>query len=204
MKYSLIYALLFTSMSLIPALAQATAEVGLAAPDFTLKSYQDEPHSLSSYADKTVVLEWFAHDCEFTASHYDKGKDGHMQKLQSEFTGRGVVWLTIDSNRNALPPAEMDALAKKWKMHSTAFLSDLAGGVGIAYGVIATPQVFVIHKGELVYQGAVDDRSSFFSLLRDRSTALNYIRQALEEVSAGKPVSVPETKPYGCAMKYAK
>ena len=113
------------------------------------------------------------------------------------------VWLTIDSNQNALPPSEMIALAEDWKMKSTAFLSDRGGTVGRTYGVTNTPQMFVIDHGTLVYQGAIDDRSSFVSFLRDRSTALNYVRQALNELFAGKPVSIPETKPYGCKINYA-
>lgn len=183
----------------LPALA--AVEIGKAAPDFRLSTYRGDEISLSDFGDKTIVLEWFAHNCEFTGNHYRKG-DGHMQKLQAEFVGRGIVWITIDSNRNALAPAEMDALAKEWKMNSTAFLSDPSGRVGRAYGVTNTPQMFVIHHGNLVYQGAIDDRRSFFSFLRDRSTALNYVRQALEELLAGDSVSIPETKPYGCKINY--
>ena len=183
--------------------ASAGVQIGGAASEFRLSTYDGDPVSLDQFADKVVVLEWFAHDCEFTSSHYKKGA-GHMQKLQEEFTARGVVWLTIDSNRNALPPKEMQALARDWKIRSTAFLSDPTGRVGLAYGVTTTPQMFVVDRGNVVYQGAIDDRSSFFGLLRDRSTARNYVRQALEELLDGKPISVPETKPYGCHMKYAE
>ncbi len=183
--------------------ANASVPTGDTAPDFTLSSYEGETFSLSQFSDKTVVLEWFAHDCEFTGSHYRKGA-GHMQTLQAEFTERGIIWLTIDSNHNALPPDEMKALAQKWNMRSSAFLADPTGKVGRTYGVTNTPQMFIIDRGTLVYQGAIDDRSSFFGLLRDRSTAHNYVRQALEEILDGKSVSTPETKPYGCHMKYAE
>lgn len=184
----------------IPALA--SLETTRPAPGFRLSSYSGDSISLEDFADQTVVVEWFAHDCEFTRSHYKKGR-GQMPKLQAEFTARGVIWLTIDSNRNALPDDEMRALAREWKMASTAFLADPTGEVGRSYGVTNTPQMFVIHRGRVVYQGAIDDRSSFFGLFKDRSTAHSYVRQALEEVLSGKAVSVPETKPYGCSMKYA-
>ena len=173
------------------------------APDFRLFDYSGDSVSLEDFADRTVVLEWFAHDCEFTRSHYKKGS-GYTPKLQAEFTAQGVAWLTIDSNRNALPNDEMRTLADEWNMKNTAFLSDPTGKVGRSYGVTNTPQIFVIHRGKIVYQGAADDRSSFFGLFQDRSTARNYVREALEEVLAGKTVSVPETKPYGCSMKYAE
>lgn len=193
--------LFVTILVAVPAVA--TIDATKPAPGFQLTSYSGDSVSLDDFADRTVVLEWFAHDCEFTHSHYRKG-EGYTPKLQAEFTARGVVWLTIDSNRNALPTSEMRELAENWKMANTAFLSDPTGKVGRSYGVTNTPQMFVIHHGRIVYQGAADDRSSFFGLLRDRSTARNYVRQALNEVLSGEAVSVPETKPYGCSMKYAK
>src|SRR5246500_5969766 len=69
--------------------------VGSAAPDFSLTDSNGKTHSLSQYKGKYVVLEWFNPECPFVKKHYGSG---NMQKLQNEYTGRGVVWLTIDSN----------------------------------------------------------------------------------------------------------
>jgi len=149
-----------------------------------------------------VVLEWYAHDCPFVGDHYDDG-DGHMQLLQQEFSKKGVVWLTINSNKNALSAPEMVKLQKEMNMQNTAFLSDLDGLTGRQYGVVATPQMFVINKGLVVYQGAIDDRRGFMGFMRNRATAKNYVRLALEAVLDGQPVAIPQTKPYGCKMKYA-
>ncbi len=195
-------AMLLVLVTFLASPALGSVDTTKPAPGFQLLDYNGDSVSLADFADRTVVLEWFAHDCEFTRSHYKKG-DGHMPRLQAEFTEQNVVWLTIDSNRNALPNDEMRTLGEEWKMKNTAFLSDPTGRVGRDYGVTNTPQMFVIHHGEIVYQGAVDDRSSFFGLFQDRSTARNYVREALAEVLAGETVTVPETKPYGCSMKYA-
>ncbi len=194
---------IFSLGALIAVSTVGAVETGKSAPEFQLSTYAGELVSLETYKDEIVVLEWFAHDCEFVGSHYKKG-DGHMQKLQADFTAQGIVWLTIDSNRNALASREMQALARGWNMHSTAFLSDPTGEVGRAYGVVTTPQMFIIAHGKIVYQGAIDDRSSFMGFVRDRSTALNYVRQALDELGEGKSISIPETKSYGCIMKYAE
>src|SRR6267378_3882234 len=68
--------------------------VGSAAPDFSLTDAKGKTHSLSEYKGKYVVLEWFNPDCPFVKKHYGSG---NMQKLQEEFTSKGVVWLSIDS-----------------------------------------------------------------------------------------------------------
>src|SRR6185437_5915344 len=76
-------------------LALDAPPVGSAAPDFSLTDAKGKSHSLSEYKGKYVVLEWFNPECPFVKKHY--GSD-NMQKLQQEYTGKGVVWLTIDSS----------------------------------------------------------------------------------------------------------
>src|SRR5437660_3016160 len=68
--------------------------VGTAAPDFSVSDSKGKAQSVSQYKGKYVVLEWFNPDCPFVKKHYG---GGNMQKLQEEFTGKGVVWLSIDS-----------------------------------------------------------------------------------------------------------
>src|SRR4030081_1083498 len=89
--------ILITLSSLVAATIFATdvPPVGSAAPDFSLPDAKGETHSLSQYKGKYVVLEWFNPECPFVKKHY--GTD-NMQKLQKEYTDKGVVWLTIDSN----------------------------------------------------------------------------------------------------------
>src|SRR6267143_5888662 len=76
-------------------LAVDSPPVGGAAPDFSLTDAKGKTHSLSEYKGKYVVLEWFNPDCPFVKKHYGSG---NMQKLQEEYTSKGIVWLTIDSN----------------------------------------------------------------------------------------------------------
>ncbi len=90
---------------------------GEAAPDFTLSTYDGKAVSLSDFAGKTVVLEWFSFDCPFVASHYREG-EGHMQQLQSKLAEQSVVWLTINSNKTAPEKSEALAIAESWKLAS--------------------------------------------------------------------------------------
>ena len=89
----------FTSLIATAIFALEPPPVGSAAPEFALPDAKGETHSLSQYKGKYVVLEWFNPECPFVKKHY--GTD-NMQKLQKEYTDKGVVWLTIDSNAPVL------------------------------------------------------------------------------------------------------
>ncbi len=80
-------------------------------------------------------------------------------------------------------------------------LLDRDSKVGKAYSAVTTPHMYIIDpKGTLVYVGAIDDKRS--TNVADVKTAKNYVRVALEESMAGKPVSTASTSPYGCTVKY--
>src|SRR5438045_6766351 len=108
--------------------------VGSAAPDFSAPDTNGKTHSLSQYKGKYVVLEWFNPECPFVKKHY--GSD-NMQKLQHEYTGKGVVWLTIASNapgtQGSLTPEEAEKITTAWKTHQTALLLDPEGKAARAY-----------------------------------------------------------------------
>jgi len=73
--------------------------------------------------------------------------------------------------------------------------------VGALYGAKTTPHMFIIDKDALiVYQGAIDDHPDFEKSSIPQSK--NYVAQALDEILAGKKVSLPLTKSYGCSVKY--
>src|SRR6266581_3732133 len=176
--------------------------VGSAAPDFSLADSNGKTHSLSQYKSKYVVLEWFNPECPFVKKHY--GSD-NMQKLQDEYTGRGVVWLTIDSNapgtQGSLTPEEAEKITTAWKTHQTALLLDPEGKAARAYGAKNTPNMVIINpEGKIAYQGAIDSKAT--PNPADIPTSTNYVKAALDESLTGKPVSNPKTKPYGCSVKY--
>src|SRR5437762_964129 len=176
--------------------------VGSAAPDFSLADAKGKTHSLSQYKGKYVVLEWFNPECPFVKKHYGSG---NMQKLQQEFTGKGIVWLTIDSNapglEGNLTAEQANAKIAEWKTKQTALILDPDGKVGRSYGAKNTPHMFVINpEGKIVYEGAIDSKAT--PNPSDISSSTNYVKVALEESLAGKTVSNANTKPYGCSVKY--
>lgn len=194
--------ILGVGLLLICATASAQVDIGASAPDFTLTDIRGEAVSLSAYAGKTVVLEWTNYDCPFVKKHYS---GGHMQALQSEAAGRGVVWLSVNSSaagkQGHFTPEQWLARSSEAGVASEKILLDPSGEVGRAYGAKTTPHLFIVDpKGKVVYQGAIDDRPT--TNAEDIAGAKNYVRQALDELEAGKPVSEPVTAAYGCSVKY--
>ena len=196
--------ILITASSFIATtlLALDPPPVGSAAPDFSLADAKGTTHSLSQYKGKYVVLEWFNPECPFVKKHYG---GGNMQKLQDEYTGKGVVWLTINSNapgtEGNITPEQAQKITASWKTHQTALLLDPEGKAGLAYGAKNTPNMVVINpEGKIAYEGAIDSKAT--PNPADIPSSTNYVKAALDESLAGKPVTTPQTKPYGCSVKY--
>lgn len=186
--------------SLLPTMSQA-ASVGQPAPDFTLMDTAGKPVKLSDFKGKTVVLEWNNPGCPFVRKHYQ----GNMQALQKETADQGAVWLAINSTEKAasdyMAPATLANWMSEQKATPTATLMDEDGTVGQAYAARVTPHMYIVNaQGVLVYAGAIDSIAS--ARVDDIQKATNYVRQALGEIKAGKPVSVATNRPYGCTIKY--
>jgi peroxiredoxin len=195
-------ALACLSLALAASGARATAAVGQAAPAFSLPGSDGKTHALCVFNGKIVVLEWFNQECPFVKKHYDSQ---NMQKLQRDYTAKDVVWLSVISSapgkQGHATASEAAATAKELNATPTVVLLDESGSVGQSYGAKTTPHMFVIGKdGKVLYQGAIDDDPSFKP--DNIATSKNYVRNALDETMAGKPVSEPSSTPYGCSVKY--
>jgi peroxiredoxin len=166
--------LVMAALALAPAAFAGGAAVGDSAPDFTLPDLKGAQVTLSKI-EGVRVLEWVNPDCPFVERHY---KAGTTKKLATDYGAKGVTWLTINSTNY------MDAEANR----------KFAEGYGLSQRILVDP------AGTIVYAGAIDSDP--------RGTGgagvTNYVAAALDELLAGKPVSTPETTPYGCSVKYAK
>ncbi len=193
---------IFTVLALFAVTCYAV-KVGDSAPDFTGTDSHGQSHKLSDYRGKFVVLEWHNNGCPFTKKHYESG---NMQRLQKEWTEKGVTWLTVISSS---PGAQGFVTAEQeneymQRMHAvpTAALLDPKGEIGRLYGAKTTPHMFVINpQGQLIYNGAIDDKPT--SDPADINGAKNYVSEALKQATAGQVVAVATTRPYGCSVKYA-
>ncbi|HEX4124156.1 MAG TPA: redoxin domain-containing protein [Tepidisphaeraceae bacterium] len=185
----------FLAAGAVTLFAAGSAALGTPAPSFSLVDQNGKTVSLADFKGKVVVLEWTNPQCPFVQRHY---REKTMTTLASDFAPKGVVWIAINSSSGDTTATNLD-----WaKQNDVTYpiLDDSKGTVGHEYNAKSTPDMFIINTdGNIVYSGAIDNDPD-----GDKGAArVNYVKQALDEVLAGKTVSVPETKSYGCHVRYA-
>ena len=200
-RLKLLWAILCFIGTLAPAFAML--EPGKPAPGFRLQSLEGETITLEQFKGRWVVLEWVNPDCPFVQKHYGAS---NMQSLQQFAAAKKLVWLQINSTHPGHSEYRAPGVMKAWNTQQQAApshgLLDPQGIVGRAFGAKTTPQMALISpSGVLVYHGAIDSIRS--ANPADIPKAIPYLRQAIEESLAGKPVSTPTSVPYGCSVKYA-
>jgi len=173
-------------------------ELGSTAPDFDLPATDGKRYSLSSFTDKPVLV------VIFSCNHcpYVKDYEGRMVAIQKEYAGKGVRFVAINSNdAKTYPEDSFDEMVKraKEKAFNFPYLRDESQKVVDAYGAVCTPHVFAFDRERrLRYRGRIDDS-------RDISKVKSPdLRNALAEMAQGRLVSVPDTKPFGCSIKWSQ
>jgi thioredoxin-related protein len=189
--------------TLLALIASAFAvKVGDPAPGFTAVDSNGKQQRLSDFKGKYVVLEWHNQGCPYTRKHYESG---NMQRLQKEWTVKGVVWLTVISSapgtQGFVTPSQENDYLKTMNATPTAVLMDPGGSLGHLYAAKTTPHMFIVDpNGSLIYNGAIDDHPTADQ--SDIASSKNYVSAALEQAMGGKPVAEAATRPYGCSVKY--
>lgn len=156
------------------------ADVGKPAPDFSLVASDGKTYKLADFKNKTLVLEWISKDCPTCIKLAPK-----LKATAVELDKKGVAWLGIDSSHYRKSEDNKKFVADEKLPYP--ILEDFDGKIGRAYGAKVTPHIFVIHKGTLVYSGAL------VKVAEER----NYVKEAVEAILAGKEPPLQTTKPYG-------
>lgn len=151
-------------------------------------------YSLASFARHRVLIVAFI--C--TGCPTVKANEERLIALQEKYSRAGVQLVAINANNPYLsPPDTFEEMSRRAheKTFNFPYLKDVDGTVAEQFGAISTPHVFVLNASRrLVYKGRIDDK-------RDPSRATSSdLENALREIFAGVPVSVPETLPFGCAI----
>jgi peroxiredoxin len=201
MKKSLRY-LLGAGIALALVSSAIAVRVGEPAPNFTSTDSNGNTQRLADYKGKFVVLEWHNQGCPYTKKHYESG---NMQRLQKEWTGKGVIWFTVISSapgkQGYVTASQENDYVKRINASPTAVLMDPQGVLGHLYGAKTTPHMYIIDpSGNLIYNGAIDDHPTADQ--GDIGVSKNYVAAALGEALSGKPVTSAATTPYGCSVKY--
>lgn len=174
---------------------KTAVSIGDAAPAFTLLDPQGKQVSLSDFKGKIVVIEQTNPECPFVKRHF---KARTQAKLARKYADQGVVWLGLDSTKTHTPD-QQEAFVK---LHDLPYpiLSDTSGKVGRAYGMRSTPDVRIVGKdGKIAYMGGMDNDPR-----GNKKEVTNYVAAALDDLIAGRKVATPNTRPYGCSVKYAE
>ena len=150
--------------------------------EFSLKDLDGKLHKSADMKDKIIVLEWTENGCPAVKPLYKAKK---VQEAAAALKKKGVQWCSVCSaDYNAV--AGLKKFKESYKVDHK-ILQDFDGKFGKKIGAKRTPHVFVIKNGEILYQGAFDDRRS----------GENYVVKAVDEILAGKEVSTPRTRAYG-------
>jgi peroxiredoxin len=198
----------FAGLTLCAALAAGFAaaagepEVGKAAPEIAAIDSHGKRVALSDLRGKLVVLEWTNHQCPYVRKHYGAA---NMQKTQQAAREAGAVWLSIISSgpgeQGFVSPAQANELTAARRAQPSHVLLDPDGTAGRAYGARVTPTMAIIGRnGTLLYLGAIDSIPT--ARADDIARARNHVLAALDEIAAGKKVSEPTTRAYGCVIHY--
>ena len=174
----------------------ATAvELGDTAPAFKdLLAADGNRYGLASFAESAVLVVVFTCNGCPTVRVYDE----RMIALQWKYAPRGVQLVAINSNNPYLSPADTySEMVKRARIagYNFSYLQDEEGRVARTYGAVSTPHAFVFDRDRrLRYRGRIDDS-------RDPTSVTSIdLERAVADVLEGRPVDVPETQPFGCAI----
>lgn len=199
--------LLLASLALAAGEEIKTLEIGASAPGFNLEGVDGKKHSLEDFKDsKALVVVFTCNHCP-TAQLYEE----RLKRMVNEYGPKGVAVVAISPNdENSVRLDElgytdlgdsfedMKIRAKHKKFNFPYLYDGDKHGVGRAYGATATPHAFLFDKErKLRYVGRIDNSE------REELATKFELRDALDAVLAGRPVTVETTRAFGCSIKWA-
>jgi peroxiredoxin len=169
--------------------------IGDTAPSFELPDTEGNRHTLADGTAKATVVVFTCNHCPYALAWHER-----IASVARDYADRGVRFLAINSNDAARYPADSyEAMQQRvqnedWPL---PYLHDASQDVARGFGAKTTPDVFVLDsEGRLRYRGAPDADYS------DPSQDAAWLREALDDLLAGREPSRPETDPVGCSVKW--
>ncbi|QDU99049.1 thioredoxin family protein [Lignipirellula cremea] len=171
--------------------AAAPTVIGKTVENFQLSTHRGQPWELADTADqKLVALVFLGTECPLAKLYGPRLAD-----LHKTYADQGVAFVGVNANAQD-SITELTAYAQK---HAIPFplLKDPGNRVADQIGAERTPEVFLLDQDRKIrYHGRIDDQYGV-GYSRDHAQRRD-LAEAIQELLAGKQVSVPETAPIGC------
>ena len=173
-----------------------TLQIGKKAPAFELPATDGKTYSIGDINEKFLVVFFTCNHCPYVI-----GSDEVTRETVNAFMDKDVRFVGINSNSPISHPADsFDNMVKRMEQYKFPwlYLYDRSQEIASAYGAQRTPEFFIFDENrELVYTGRSTDSP------RDASgITVNDLERALTELTEGREVSLAETDPVGCTIKW--
>jgi hypothetical protein len=179
----------FAAAGLFLGCATARMPPPTAAAPAVLEGTDGRPHSVPSPEGSLTVLEFFSAHCPCQAAH-----DERLRSIAAAYAGRGVAVVAIDSEVDA--KVERDRAEVVRRQYPFPVVLDRGGTIARAYQAeYATYTVVMDRGGNVLYRGGIDSDKRHL-----HPDATSFLREALDDALAGRPVRHPEGKTLGCAL----
>lgn len=180
-------------------MATNNLEIGSPSPDFNLTGIDDEKYSLGSFKDKKALIVIFScNHCPYVQAYEER-----IIQIKKDYSDKGVAVVAINSNEDVNYPDDSFENMKKRaaeKNFNFPYLRDEDQSIARAYDATHTPEIFLFDTDRrLAFHGKIDDNWQEPDKVQNQ-----YLRDALDELLAGKEISVPETFTIGCTIKWKK
>lgn len=171
-------------------------ELGARAPEFRdLLGVDEKKYSLKDFNRPVLVVIFSCNHCPYVQAYEER-----VISISRDYTVKDVQIVAINSNdAKAYPEDDYKYMVERAKSRGFNFpyLRDEDQSVATAYGAVCTPHVFVFDiERKLRYQGRIDDNKDA------RLVSSHDLRNALDDLLAGREVRVPRTRPFGCSIKW--
>jgi peroxiredoxin len=171
--------------------------IGAKVADVAMKDVRGHSRTLGEYKGKqAVVVIFVGTQCPIANLYFPT-----LAEMQKRYAGKGVQFLAINSNEQDSFD-DVVAHARERKLPFTV-LKDAGQRAATAFGARRTPEAFLLDGNRTIrYRGRIDDQYGY--LYRRETPARTELKDAIEELLGGKPITVPETECRGCLIGRSK
>ena len=185
--------ILFSLLALVMAIAASGAsnefKVGSVTENFTLSDTNKVERSFNELkGEKGTMVVFLSAQCPVVKLYDDR-----LNKIVADYKDKGIGFIGLNSNSTESLEWVKSHAEEKYKF---PMLIDKENIIADKWGASATPQIYLFdNDNKLIYHGAIDNDKS------GTNVKSNYLRDALDQHLAGKEITNPTTKAFGCSIK---